>query len=385
VEATLSYDPSSDPNLPRKPIGPRIPCRQQIAQLPLPRERKHTAVAGAFRAADVVPPEDNPLAGWRGLGLGRFNQAIWRDQGMHNPLVAYYSGRMRGHLAEDLVGLAPWALMAISLAVLAVYPGVTRDDFLGVIIAGVVVVPLVAFLVTVSCVSAHVRRTIASLPLEELLLTRLKPLEIVVGLAVRPIAIQNVGMFCYILAYFLICLYRFSEDTRGAGAMYFGTISIVGFMQSFLSSAVIEFTSAAALRTALFLRSPWVGWLRALLDSCSSVLSLVVPVALLVVACGGMGATGKSAAVIAFFLILLAISPAYAWVQDFAWDPIYWSVRYHREWWVFQAKGWLGGDAPERTLLSPWRPLDVRAGFASRIERDKVRYGPPQNTRKHGR
>jgi len=380
----LSYDPSSDPNLPRRPIGPHIPDRDQLAQLPLPRVIPNTSASSAFRAADVVPPEDNPLAGWRGLGLGRFNQAIWRDQGMHNPLVAYYSGRMHGHLIEDLIGLAPWALMALTLAGLAVFPSVTRDDFLQVIIAGVVVVPLVAFVSTVACVSRHVRHTIASLPLEELLLTRLKPLEIVVGLAVRPIAIQNVGMFCYILAYFLICLYRFSEDTSQTGAMYIGTIAIIGFMQSFLSSAVIEFTSAVALRSALFLRSPWTGWLRAMLDSCSTVLSLVVPVALLVVACGGMGATGRSAAVVAFFLILLAMSPAYAWVQDFAWDPIYWSVRYYREWWVFQAKGGLAGDAPERTLLSPWRPLDVRAGFASRVSMDKLRYGPPRNSKKSG-
>lgn len=383
-EAPLSYDPSSDPNLPRRPIAPHIPDRNQLAQLPLPRKIPESITPGAFRASDVVPPEDNPLAGWRGLGLGRFNQAMWRDQGMHNPLVAYYSGRMRGHLVEDIIGLTPWMLMTLTLAVLAVYPTIKRDDFLGIILAGVIVVPMVAFISTVTCVSMHVRRTIASLPLEELLLTRLRPLEIVVGLGVRPIAIQNVGMFCYILSYFLICLYRFSEDTSTAGAMYFGTILIVGFMQSFLSTAVIEFTSAAAIRCALFLRSAWIGWLRAVLDSCSTVLSLLVPVGTLVVLCGGLGATGRSAAVVAFFLIILAISPTYSWVQDFAWDPIYWSVRYHREWWVFQAKGRLAGDAPERTLLSPWRPLDVRAGFASRANLDKLRYGSPRSPKKNG-
>ncbi len=349
---------------PRRPVAPRIVDHEYSSGPPIPPVRGPRDFRDA-RPQDVVPEEDNPIHGWRSLGLAGLQMSFWQGQGRHNPLVAYVSARSRR--AEDALGLALWIVLVGVMGYMALWPTVGWNRLMGASLLCVAAVPALGLLNTITMVTGHMRRVMRGMPMEELLLTRLRPQEIVLGLAVKPIAVQNVGLLFYAGSYLVLMMLHGWLTPPALPVPFWVIVSIIlASAQYLLGSILLEFASGASLRANLFIRSPLTAWLRAVADCALATLPVLLLTSVLVWCALAWSGPGS---VIAIVLMLIAMTfggGLLSWVQEYAWDPVYWSVRYSREWWVFQDSRDVSGDAPERSLFTEWRPLMVRQGAASR-------------------
>lgn len=349
----------------RRPVAPRVVDHGYHTGPPLPPVRKRPDFREA-RPQDVVPEEDDPLRGWRSLGLAGIQLSFWQGQGRHNPLLAYVAAR--GRFAEDALGMALWIAFVLVMGYFALWPSVGWNTLMGASLLCVALVPALGFLNTITMVTMHMRRVLRGMPLEELFLTRLRPQEIVLGLAAKPIATQNLGLLLYVATYVVLMMLRGWLYPPSLPTAFWVIVSIIlASAQYLLGSILLEFASGASLRANMFIRRPTTAWLRAVLDCALATLPILVLTSILIGCALAWTGPGSVIALVLMFVAMTFGGGLLSWVREYAWDPIYWSVRYHREWWVFQDERDRDGDAPERSLFTAWRPLMLRQGLGGRM------------------
>lgn len=362
----MNFPPADDPNLPRKPVAPRI-AEHAATGIPIPPDLS-SPIAQRYQqlpAEMVTPRSDSPIRGWRLLGFMLMNRTLWSQEPLTNPLMVYYSGRISGRQAEDWIGLAPWLLLVATDAVLFFVLTLTPAQMLLISTVKMLVFPVLAGIMGILMTTLHMRRLLDRMPLEELLLTRLKPADIVQGLGIRPLIIQNIGIMLGVVGSVVMLFGGLLSRTAGPTLGFEETIwlAVLGPMLWSLSAAAAELSVSLSLRTNFFLRATPVAILRSILDWLT-VFGWVLLLTWLFTLCAG-GLIGLSLISLVFLVVFVAFTmngiPNF--VREHAFDSIVWTFRYYREWWVYVEIGSEDGEAIERRLLTPWKSLDRRRRY----------------------
>lgn len=360
------HDPYDPERLPRRTLaGPRLVDYSKPAPPPDPGPavpRPHQPQK-RIKPEAVVPPEDNPLRGWRGMGASFLSKHLWPRDARTNPVMVYYSGRRRGRFLEDALGLFPWMMMIAFDLVLILFSGTTTlgmastiglMEFFGLFTAGSIF--------SAAMTSFHLRRTMGNLPLDELLMTRLKPLDVVQGLSIRPISVQSAGVILYGLGHAAIFTYATMENNWSIWpAMLY--LCIFTPFRIHLTRIGTEWGGAIATRAQLCLRSTMVASLRMLFDLLLGFIGLGI-VLIFMLAVGFVLYCLFSC--LFFGLPLLAIAtPIYAMlcaevIKSMASDAMDWCHHYPDEWWIANDPGGGKTEHQERTLFTPWKPIAGR-------------------------
>lgn len=224
----------------------------------------------------VVPTSDHPLRGWRRFGADLVYTELWPKVAHANPLVVYCSGRTRGRLPEDMMGLAPWAgLLLVHLTILVLS---AREVWVILLLGAVelVLLPIFAAIASAMLTGGHLRQMLLGVTFEELLVTRLTPVDIVQGLSLRPLAIQAVAQVGFFVTNAVLALAILTAGTGKAGLGVFVYVALWGPLAWLLVRGAHELGGAYGLRAHLAVKDQAMAMLRALRD----VLRLVPAVAL---------------------------------------------------------------------------------------------------------
>ncbi|MDX2176809.1 MAG: hypothetical protein SF028_10085 [Candidatus Sumerlaeia bacterium] len=283
---------------------------------------------------EFVTPLGEDAPGFvRRIGLRLLNRQLWTGEPRFNPVYVYVASRRHGGRIEDVLGLTPWVLLGVAMIVLFLLKPAGAGNRIA--LYGGLAVPLLALLATVSAVAFHLRGTIASVPFDELFLTRLKPEEIVQGLLVRPLSVQHAGVAMFAVLHGVLGVWA-AVDEWGlrAGGLLSGALAVaVSTLLLFLGTAINEMAAAQSIRAQLFIRAPLVAWLR------SAVEGLVVVVGTMLLMLVGL------VLVSATCLVLLAVPAFFVLGAGFerfmlrAHDAIRWSVRFRNWWWAARPEG----------------------------------------------
>jgi len=358
----------------RRKAGPRLVDLTQ----PLPEPDPGPPVARPYapqkkiRPEAVVPPEDNPMVGWRWIGARLLSRTLWPRDAITNPVMAYYTGRRRGRATEDLVGLAPWLLwLAFDLWFMLVHATtfrqITRLGVLEFVVGGAF-----AYAWSAAAVAMHVRRAATNLPVEEMLLTRLSPVDIVQGLSIRPIAVQSAAVLLWSAANLVASLVA-AWLIEGAITPRSGAYALVLVtFRYWLFGSALESGGSYAMRAHMCIRSTLAASLRMFLD-------LAVMVAIFLATCGLValgalamawsfgGGGGKGGAIGALLVIVAAgvlclilfagVSFLFVSMRNLGGDAMDFCINHPEEWWFRRAEE--DRETEEaRSLFSAWRPTE---------------------------
>jgi len=373
------YDPFDTEHRPRgRPVaGPRLPDPVDRPLPPDPAQRPAPRPYQAWptvRPEAIVPPEDNPMRGWRGLGLAMLSRDLWPKDARMNPIMAYFTGRKRGRLAEDLLGLSPW-LFLIAFDVL-VFFGVGRVNFAGIewFYGPITFLAMLVGggLIGASMTAFHLRRCMDSVPVDELLLTRMKPVDIVQGLSVRPIAVQSAGVFLYALLH--------SAALIGASVYHMGYVTFSVLSYALLSLAVrwyvlgvvVEMGSALALRANLCIRRPITALARTLFDLLLAwlvigfMMLLIAAAFVLFMICSGYLAflfAGMLMVAATLFMVVggIMFAPFLAGViRSISGEAMEFCYLHPDEWWMRTDDSESAKELRTRSAFAPWKPVPGR-------------------------
>lgn len=286
---------------------------------------------------------------------------LWPRDARTNALMVYYTGRQRGRLVEDAMGLWPWLLVFL-LDAFVMLKGAKRFDEVWMYSLGQF--PLLYFLGAFSgaaLTTFHLRRIMDRIPLDELLITRLKPLDIVQGLSIRPIAVQSALILAHsAAAAALACVAAFRLDkgiTISSGAFL---LVLIPF-RFYCIRYTIEMGGAIAMRANMCLRALLTAALRMSFDI------LMVLIVLLLL--GGLLAAGLAWIVACFlpfpFLVPLVFCLAFGFVlseslRNVASEAMDWCHQYPDEWWINNTAEAERAEFRERTLFTRWEPVRGR-------------------------
>ncbi len=185
---------------------------------------------------EVVPDEDSPLKGWRGFGADRLSRELWPSYAKHNPILAYWVGRRRARLAEDLIGLLPWGVLILVQAFVFLVAAKSAQDLVAWAWVFLVVAPVFSSIVSGLVVGMHIRSVFHSLPLEELMTTPVTSEAIVQGLSMRPLAVQAFAHAMFILSGILLVIPAQARIDGAPGLVAFlhcTLVSVLGWMLLF--------------------------------------------------------------------------------------------------------------------------------------------------------
>ncbi|MEQ8820443.1 MAG: hypothetical protein RLY93_09365 [Sumerlaeia bacterium] len=371
------------PDAPRPRAAPILVDRT-VERAPQPKQTmaRPYAPQARLKESTIAPPEDNPLSGWRWFGVVLLNRNLWPRDAASNVVMMYFSGRLRGRRVEDLTGLAPWIFLLLAeIAYLIVF----RGD--AALIAGLEWASLaIAFFLgygwSAGITAIHLRRNLQCLPLEEVLLTRLQPADIVQGLSVRPIAVQSAASLIYNILHLGMSL-SFLWLASGAGAdllNYAGFVFLLTAIRWVAVGSAIEAGGAFATRAHLCIRNPMVASMRMLIDLVAplvllgtAAILLGVVVAIILLVGGALSlAIGPFPALLAllgagFVLITFGTAIA-AWQRSLGSDAMDFCIFNPQEWWPRQNREAGLNELPERELFTPWKPRDPE----TRLSADKI-------------
>jgi hypothetical protein len=366
------YDPERSKR--RRRAGPRLvdfSLGPPLAEPdPGPAVPRPYAPQKRVKPADVVPPTDNPLRGWRYLGFIMLARDLWPRDASTNPVMVYYSGRRRGRFLEDLLGLAPWGVLLVAEILYTVYFSKLFDFWSRYFLSFLLLIPFTAIL-SATMTAFHLRRTMMNFPLEQMLVTRLKVVDIVQGLSIRPLAVQSAATFFYHLGVGALAFYAAAYFTGGVSAEPILYAFVALPLRWFVTSAAVEWGGAVALRAHLCIRSTLAASIRMMLD-----MALMIPayvIALLLGAVGAVifmmciggffiGALGGMSRVemISVFLVVVAGSMIVSTLRILAHEAMDWCHFYPDEWWVANAGEDARVEHMERTPWQRWEPSPNR-------------------------
>jgi hypothetical protein len=404
-------DAPRDPGTPpRRPVAaPRLVDFTPGPPQPTPSDQDRPAVFRPYapqpriRPEAIVPPEDNPLRGWRGWGAATLSRDLWPRDAATNALMVYYSGRRRGRLGEDFTAMVLW-LVVCSLEIAAIGLILGRQAFLAppLLLASLIAQPTLAGLASALSVSVHARRNLQHLPVDEMLLTRLRPDDIAQGLSVRPLAVHA---FMAMVTSILVAgglLAASYLDGRAVGQMAALVVLtlLLAALRWFLLGLAVETGGAVALRAHMCIRHPGLAWMRTLIDLLPLAIGGAISCAGLGYVAGGLFAyfTGTAAggAGVMFLgalrLVVILVVGAVVWgvmsmvvvaLRLYGAEAMDWCHHYPDEWWFADVEG-EDGDDVRRGPFTPWRQMPrkrrpfVRGLREARAERRRRRGSGPR-------
>ncbi|MBI5155192.1 hypothetical protein HZA57_08140 [Candidatus Poribacteria bacterium] len=365
------YDPERRKSRPL--AKPRlVDYAQPLAAPPAPSAvaRPHQS-RPAVRPEAVVPREDNPLRGWRWLGVQLLSKDLWPREAATNPVMVYFTGRKRGRLTEDWMGVAPWLVLLALESVFLFGFAMDSNDIFRVGLAEFFFVPVFGSVFSACLVAWHLRRVMRTLPLEEMLLTRLKPVDIVQGLSIRPIAVQS-AMALYSTLIHIVLVLGASMYLEGEVAPAIaGYVLVACSLRWFFLGMAAESGGANAMRAHLCIQPAMVANVRMVFDLFA--VPILVGIAVLLMGVFAYLLLWIASGPLMGLFVLLLIAGGFLWgvgtlagsmIRAMGADAMDWCHHYPEEWWVFAQPQ--GGEfqLKERGLFTPWKPIaGQRRGF----------------------
>ena len=381
-EIPRDYDPY-DPEKPRErpTAGPRLvdvtkPLPPPDQGRPVPRPHQ---IQTKVKPEAIVPPEDNPLRGWRGVGAFLLDRNLWPQDARLNPVMVYYTGRSRGRWLEDVMGFVPWIALLILDGWFMFTQALTFNHIWIWGLIETVAMGFIAAAYSASMLGVHCRRILGNFPMEELMLTRLKAVDIVQGISIRPLAVQVAAITFATVAHIFLALtaeWWMNGTVSVSGVAYVAILVVLRWY--FLTNAV-EGGGALAVRAFLCIRSPLIAGMKVVMDGFELVFSaLVVTIGLM----AGMLVACLLVSLFSFGFVTIPYNSVYFWtipplfffinglvvaLRSVANDAMDWCHFYPGEWWISAEKLNAAEDASERGLFTPWEPVRGRKGLFKRM------------------
>jgi hypothetical protein len=220
------------------------------------------------RTAEQAPFGPNPLKSWKRLGAVMLNCNLWPGEYRYNPLVVYITGRQRGWLLEDILAFIPWGSVFLLNAFLLTYlihHNEIEYFFLAYFIQ-LLILPSMAALSSAILVTFHFRRLANRLPVEELLMTRMEPEEIVQGISIRPLSTLSFSLIFYTLAMMALLIPAYIYPGRRPHDIDMVSAFVSMVMMWYILGSCHEVGAALALRSQLYIRSGWGALCRCCID-----------------------------------------------------------------------------------------------------------------------
>ncbi|MDX1973042.1 MAG: hypothetical protein SFY68_10985 [Candidatus Sumerlaeia bacterium] len=365
--------PDEDSPKRRQRVVPRIPDSLQApaegaAAPPTRYEQQHVPrphqPQKRLKPEDIVPLQDNPFGPLKLMGLQLIPKTLFPGESTRNILMVYLTGRQRGRVWEDVWGAFPWFLLVIVDLVLYLKFFHSLGEIMSYNFVRTLPLMFGVAVWNILMVSVHVRRVMRTLPLDELLMTRLAYDEIVQGLVLRPMAIQSLMVLLFCMAQLVVPLWL--SNQRGDSGMIV-QIAMSVLIYLFLSTAV-ELGSAFGLRAHLCIKSPIIATFKAILDFaflfgiflvCIAIAGVITGIFLLIAAVLSIVGIGMILGMMIFFSLVMG---AYTFFSSFlkgeASEAMQWCYNHPKEWWI--AANDESIDNVERGLFTPWRPLAER-------------------------
>lgn len=320
-----------------------------------------------LKPQDVVPDEDNPLGPFKRFGVHLISKNLFPMESSRNILLVYFTGRQRGRMIEDLVGMIPWMILipVDCVLYLQIFHGVPEYASYNLLR----LIPLMIFtaLWSIAMVSVHMRRVLRTLPLDEMMMTRLKYDEIVQGLALRPLAIQALCVFTFFVVQFLLITFLVSSSTRVDSFTVIILYMVVVLLYLLMSTAV-ELGGAMGMRAHLCIRSPLIatfksildlGFLMAILMVCIFIAAIIAAIFMTIAALVSLLGIGIVLGTAIFLSLLIGMYTFFSsFLRGEASEAMQWCYNHPKEWWI--AANDESIDNVERGLFTPWRPLAER-------------------------
>jgi hypothetical protein len=211
-----------------------------------------------------------------------------------------------------------------------------------------------------------------ALPLEELLLTRLRPIELVQGMIAVPAAGLMMPMRLQVLiSYGMLIAGGVVHDHGDRPAALLPSLAawvIAGGLSLLATTAAIELAAASSGRAHLFFARPLLAGTRAALELLSRLLLGMLAVG------GVIGALALLGSMVALLAMAGAVVVAVRMLMhegignpsEDAADAVAFAARWHLEWWPYQEDGSAEGEAMRRGLFTPWISLETRRRFVIR-------------------
>lgn len=360
----------------RHSVGPRLaditrpavseqgeqPKRFEAQGVPKPHQPQKR-----LKPEDIVPNSDNPLGTWKRFGVHLISNNLFPMESSRNILLVYFTGKQRGRMMEDMIGLIPWLILIPVDLVLHLQIFKALDQYSTYHFYKLFPMMIFTALWSIAMVSIHMRRVLRTLPLDELLMTRLSYDEIVQGLSLRPLAVQAVAVFVYFVTNLLLMTYLVGMGNR-IGSMSVIILFMLVVLQYLLMSTAVELGGAMGMRAHLCIKSPVIATFKSILDLgilmgimficilIAGVLTGVFMLAAVILSVVGIGVIIGMAIFLALMIGLYTFFSAF--LRGEASEAMQWCYNHPKEWWI--AANDESIDSVERGILTPWRPLAER-------------------------
>ncbi len=313
----------------------------------------------------VVPAEDDPLRGWKGLGANRLSSELWPAYARHNPVLAYFTARRRGGLREDLFGLLPWGFLLVAQAMTFLLLATGRFTLLKWAGLALLAAPVASALWSGTMAGVHIRSALRALPLDELMTTPLTSESIVQGLSLRPLSVQAFAHVVVVLAGMVLAIAgeAILYGVPGTGAFFYCAL-FSPLIWAFLFAGN-ELGGAFGTRAHFCIRDPGEATMRMLLDLLRECFLPVigVPLAFVVVFLAGYAFFGSYVVYtfVAFggilvFSLIAAPFLLMSLLRSHSTEAMQWTCAHPEEWWINEPNGEYRLGAG-RTVWQPWDHL----------------------------
>lgn len=254
---------------------------------------------------------------------------------MFNPVVVYFTGRNRGRLEEDLIAVSPWVVLFFIKHALFFSKALSMSEVVTLCAMEIAILPIISAFWTANTVGLHVRAVGRTMPLEEIMVTRLSMLEIAQGISLRPLAVQAAIQAFYIFGSGILIVPLQGHLDGYAGWSAFIILAVFLPYLFFALTVAREAGGAVGLRAHLCYRDPTSATIRALTDLVVLLTAVGIVLVggffLLVCCLGGMPLIGEL-----LFLIGVLVLPVWlaTGIRRGAVEIMEWCYEHPEEWWV---------------------------------------------------
>ncbi|MCC6547859.1 hypothetical protein IT570_11905 [Candidatus Sumerlaeota bacterium] len=209
----------------------------------------------------VCPHKDSPLFWLHRVGWLRMDKFIWPENGPLNAVLFYLLGRRRSTYIDDAIGLIAWLLLLAAEVTATILHGYARSTTAWRILLPLelLLAPLVFGIWAQLMVFLHYKRFRSRIPIEEAMITRMTPREVVCGFALRPVMLQ-MGANLLFTGISVVCLAFAFFHAMGTSSLIprFDYVLIGGLLvyRYFILKSCIEYASVHAIRSCLFIEDP---------------------------------------------------------------------------------------------------------------------------------
>lgn len=370
MPCAMAYELPSESEGNRPIAAPRIVEREG---LPRVVSAADAVARGRYRGsepvlAEIVPDEDiATVPALVRAGMRMLSRRVFGEQLEHNIVSVCFGARLERGIATYVWSLALPVALALASWALALDMGRTNRDI--VAFALLLVFPVLYGIVAIAWTGRHVRRMLEALPLEELIVTSLRPIELVQGMIAVPAASMMVAMRTQVLVSYgaLVAggvLWDLGDDLSALATSMVAWL-LAAAVSLLATGAAIELAAASAGRAHLFFARPLLADARAAIGMLSRLLLGLLGVGIVI---GALALLGSMVALLAMGCALVValrmlMHEGIGNPSEDAADAVAFAARWHMEWWPYQEDGSAEGEAMRRGLFTPWISLETRRRF----------------------